>query len=285
MRLRCVAFRALSLLALTSSCKREQALETASLWPDGAPGSEARASEPEVARDWWVKNVHDPSLTVVRTRSSRSTGAGVVVMPGGGHEQLVFGPEGLAPARFLAKRGVTAFVLKYRLARAEGSPYSMDHAVADAARAVRWVRHHASRYGVKPERVGVMGWSAGGELAATVSYGDMGGDPGAADPMDRLSARPNFQIAIYPGPAGIPESVPHDAPPAFFLAANDDADAAEAVAHLLRLYRRAERPVELHLFSRGGHAFNMGERAELQAIRHWPDRLTEWLEASGLVGG
>lgn len=253
------------------------------LWPGGAPGSEGRRSEAEVARDWWVKNVHDPSLTVFRADRARSTGAAVIILPGGGHERLVFGPEGIAPAQFLARRGMTSFVLKYRLARAEGSTYSLDDATADTARAVRWVRQHAGRYGIEPDRVGIMGWSAGGELAAMVSYGDTRGDAAAKDPIDRRDARPSFQIAIYPGPAGIPDALPEDAPPAFFLGANDDPHAAGPLVRLVQLYQRAERPVELHLYSRGGHAFNMGERSELESIRRWPERLLEWLRGADLI--
>src|SRR4051812_34085628 len=147
MRLQSLALRALSMLAVASGCEREP--EVVPLWPEGAPGSEARRTEPELAKDWWVDNIHHPSLSIFAAKSARSKGAAVIVMPGGGHQKLVYGPEGVDPARALAKHGVTAFVLKYRLAHAEGSPYTLEqHTRADALRAVRWVRHHAARYGV-----------------------------------------------------------------------------------------------------------------------------------------
>lgn len=254
------------------------------LWPDGAPGSEHRRHEPEVAKDWWVANVHHPSLTVVRPKLGTATGAAVIVIPGGGHSQLVFEPEGMAPARYLARHGVTAFALKYRLANEKGSSYRVEeHALADVRRAVRWVRSRASSYGIDPARVGVMGWSAGGELAALVSYGASASEPAATDPIDRLSARPNFQIVIYPGPRGVPPELPPDAPPAFFLTAGDDQPAAETIGRLWQLYQTRGVPVEVHVYERGGHAFNMGTRSEIQAIRRWPERLTEWLEVRGLA--
>jgi acetyl esterase/lipase len=265
------------LLLVVGGCKSERA-EAQLLWPEGAPGSESRQNEPERAQDWWVKNVHRPSLTVFKPRLGTANGAAVVIVPGGGHEQLVFEPEAVAPARFLAKQGLTAFALKYRLAREQNSPYSvMEHARADCLRAIRWVRAHAAEYRIDPQRVGVMGWSAGAELAALASYGEASGEPSANDPIDRHSARPDFQIAIYPGPLGVVERLPADAPPAFLLAASDDEQVASTVRRLLGLYQEASLPVEVHLFAKGGHAFNMGERSDNPAIRHWPDRLADWL--------
>lgn len=280
---RAAVLQLLSLLVGPLACSSDTG-EVVALWPAGAPGSEQRRHEPEVAKDWWVANVHHPSLTIVRPKLGSATGAAIILIPGGGHEQLVFGPEGLDPARYLARHGVTAFALKYRLANEKGSAYSVEeHALADVRRAVRWVRSRASTYGVDPARVGVMGWSAGGELAALVSYEPSSIEPAATDPIDRLSARPNFQIVIYPGPRGVPAELPRDAPPAFFLAASDDVPAAETIGRLWELYRTRGVPVEVHLFERGGHAFNMGSRSQLRAIRRWPERLTDWLELRGLA--
>lgn len=275
--------KVLSLLVGSSACSSDPA-EVVALWPGGAPGSEQRRHEPEVAKDWWVANVHHPSLTVVSPRLGTATGAAVIVIPGGGHQQLVFEPEGMQPARFLARHGVTAFALKYRLANEKGSSYTVEeHARNDVRRAVRWVRSQAKSYGIDPERVGVMGWSAGGELAALVSYAANPADPSAKDPIDRLSSRPNFQIVIYPGPRGVPERLPPDVPPAFFLAASDDVPAAQTIGRLLALYQAAGVPVEAHLYETGGHAFNMGERSRILAIQRWPQRLSEWLEVRGLA--
>lgn len=254
------------------------------LWPGGAPGFEARRDEPEQAQDYWVKNIHNPSITAFLPPRDKATGAAVVVCPGGGHRLLVYEAEGVEAARFLNGIGVAAFVLKYRLGREEGSPYAIEtHALADGQRAIRLVRSRAAEWGVDPARVGILGFSAGGEVASMVAYAPGAGDPDAADPVDRLGSRPDFQALVYPGPLGIPETIPPDAPPAFLLVANDDRGAARVVADLFRKYREARLPVEAHVFARGGHAFNMGKRSKLATLRKWPDRLADWMADSGIL--
>ena len=258
--------------------------EVIPLWPNGAPGSEARRTEPEQAKDYWVKNIHNPSLTVFLPPKEKANGTAVVICPGGGHRELVFNAEGVEPAQYLAKLGVTAFALKYRLAREPGSPYSLEKDVAaDIRRAMRLVRSHARDWGLDPERIGIMGWSAGGEVAAMVAYRPTPGDAEAADPIERVSAKPNFQIIIYPGGYGVPETVPADAPPAFFLAANDDVGAARTITTLFERYRQAGVPAEVHLYTEGHHAFNMGNRSNLVSIRSWPQRMADWLTDRGLL--
>jgi acetyl esterase/lipase len=130
-----------------------------------------------------------------------------------------------------------------------------------------------------------MGWSAGGELAAMVAYGAVAGDPASPDPIERVSARPSFQIVIYPGDHGVPDSVPPDAPPAFFLAANDDIGPARTITVLLDKYRQAGISAEVHLYAEGQHAFNMGRRSKLTSIRTWPQRMADWLSDRGLLSG
>ena len=193
------------------------------LWPNGAPGFESRRNEPEIAKDYYIRNINNPSLTAYLPSKERATGAAVVICPGGGHRLLVFKAEGEDPGRYLAGLGIAAFALKYRLPREEGSPYSLEkHPREDGLRAMRLVRSHAQEWGIDPKRIGIMGFSAGGEVVSWVTFTPNDGDPNAADPIDRLSARPNFVIMIYPGPLGIPSSVSSDAPPAFLAAANDD---------------------------------------------------------------
>lgn len=257
--------------------------EVIPLWPEGAPGSEARRHEPEKAQDWWVKNIHHPSLTVVRPAPGKANGAAVVVFAGGGHRELVFPPEGLEPAQWLAGHGVTAFAVKYRLAREPGSPYSLqDHAAADARRAMRLVRHHATEFGIDPQRIGIMGWSAGGELAAMVSFGKHAGSPDAADPVDRVSCRPDFHLSIYPGPLGFPWGEMSDqTPPTLFICALDDAFHAAPILSVLPKFMALGIPAEAHLYAAGGHGFNMGQRSELVSIRNFPDRMSEWLHDGG----
>lgn len=141
------------------------------LWENGAPGFESRKDEPEQAKDYWVKNIHNPSITVFLPPKVNATGTGVIVIPGGGHRELVYNAEGREPAEFLNKLGVAAFVLKYRLAREPGSPYDLKvHPAQDCYRAIRTVRSRSKEWGVDPGRIGVLGFSAGGEVAASVAY-------------------------------------------------------------------------------------------------------------------
>jgi acetyl esterase/lipase len=248
------------------------------LWPKGAPGFENRRNEPEQAKDYWVKNIHNPSLTVFLPSAGKANGAAVVICPGGGHRLLVYTAEGVEPAKYLNNLGVTVFVLKYRLGRDTLSPYKIDvHAKQDGYRAMRLVRSKAAEYGLDTNRIGMMGFSAGGEVVDMVAYGEGKGDPAARDPIDRLNAKPKFVIQIYPGPLYIPDVIPADAPPAFLLAANDDPCCAVPVVSLLQKYRDARVPIEVHIFTQGGHGFNMGNRSKLQSISTWPQRMADWL--------
>lgn len=254
------------------------------LWPNGAPGFESRRNEPELAKDYWIRNINNPSITAYLPPKEKATGAAVVICPGGGHRLLVFKAEGEDPARYLASLGIAAFALKYRLPREEGSPYSLEkHPREDGQRAMRLVRSRAREWGIDTNRIGIMGFSAGGEVVSFVTFTPSDGDSNAADPIDRLSARPNFVIMIYPGPLGIPSSVAPDAPPAFLVAANDDQCCSGPTVKLLQAYRDAKAPVEAHIFARGGHGFNMGYRSQLLTLKGWPQRLADWLADNGIL--
>jgi acetyl esterase/lipase len=253
-------------------------LQVVPLWPNGAPGFEDRRNEPEQAQDYWVKNIHNPSIAVFPAPAEKANGCAVLICPGGGHRTVNFPPEGEAPAKFLNNLGVTAFVLKYRLGREKDSPYKVEvHPKQDAYRAMRLVRSRADEWHVDPTRLGILGFSAGGEVVSMVAYEPGDGDPNAADPIDRANGRPDFQMVVYPGPLGIPDTVPKDAPPAFFVVADDDKGHVEPVVKLLSEYRAAGAPIEVHIYARGGHAFNMGYRTPLVTLQHWPDRMADWL--------
>jgi acetyl esterase/lipase len=252
------------------------------LWEKGAPGFENRRNEPELAKDYWVRNVHNPSLTVFLPPKDKATGAAVVVCPGGGHRLLVYTAEGIDPAKFLNNLGVAVFVLKYRLGRDTLSPYKIDvHAKQDGFRAMRLVRSRAAEFGIDTNRIGLMGFSAGGEVVDMVAFDKGKGDPNATDPVDRQSSKPAFIVQIYPGP--LPDVVPSDAPPAFLLAANDDPCCSVPVMQLLQRYRDAKVPVEAHLFTQGAHGFNMGQRSKLKSINTWPQRLADWLSDNNIL--
>lgn len=254
------------------------------LWEKGAPGFEDRKDEPEQAQDWWVRNVHNPSVAVFLPPKDRANGAAVVICPGGGHRNLVYNSEGVDAARYLNSIGVAAFVLKYRLSREENSPYSLDiHPRQDGYRAMRLVRSKAKEFGIDPHRLGIMGFSAGGEVVSMVAYGSGEGDPKASDPIDRVNGRPDFQILVYPGPLGIPDEIPSDAPPAFLTVANDDKCCLNPTMKILTGYQKAGVKVEAHIYAYGGHAFNMGHRSNLITFQTWPQRLTAWFQDNGLL--
>jgi len=275
---------AISCICLLVSALSAQVSQEIPLWSNGAPGFESKRSEAPIARDYWVRNIHNPSITVYLPAKEKATGAAVVVCPGGGHRELVFKAEGDEPARYLADIGVAAFVLKYRLGREEGSPYSIEkHARQDGERAMRLVRSRAKEWGLDPARIGMMGFSAGGEVVSMVAFSRGEGDAQSTDPIDRLSCHPNFIIMIYPGPLFIPERVGPDAPPAFLLAANDDKCCSSPILKLLQAYRDAGIPAEAHIYAQGNHAFNMGNRSQLLSIRGWPQRLTDWLNDSHIL--
>ena len=255
------------------------------LWPNGAPGFESRRNEPEQAKDYWVRNIHNPSVTVFPAPKERANGAAVLIVPGGGHRELVFKAEGVEPAKYLNDLGVTCFVLKHRLARETNSPYSLQvHPRQDAQRAIRVIRSRASEWNLDTNRIGALGFSAGGEVVAMLVYSASAVDPNAPDPTDRMNCRADFQVSIYPGPLGIPAGpLPDDVPPAFFLVANDDNSHVGPVLGQLEKYRQAKRPVEVHLYARGGHGFNLGNRSKLTSIKTWPQRMADWLGDSGFL--
>ncbi|MCA9194454.1 MAG: alpha/beta hydrolase [Planctomycetales bacterium] len=270
----------LGIMGLASFCNAQSSSTVIPLWSAGAPGFESRRDEPERAESYWVKNIHNPSLTAFLPEASKATGAAVIICPGGGHRELVFNAEGVQAAEYLVKQGVAAFALKYRLAREEDSPYQIDvHAKQDGQRAVRLVRARCQEFGIDPNRVGMLGFSAGGEVVSMVSYAsDHEAAPNALDPIDRQSALPSFQMLVYPGPLGIPEALPEFAPRAFMLVAGDDMGAARNIVDLVPKFRAIGVPYEVHIFARGGHAFNMGNRSKLNTLSDWPQRMTDWMQ-------
>jgi acetyl esterase/lipase len=253
------------------------------LWPNGAPGFEDRKDIPEQANSYAVKNVNNPSLTVFLPPKEKANGAAVILCPGGGFTELEYVPEGVDAAKYFNSIGVAAFVLKYRLPRESGSVYNLAiQPRQDGQRAMRVVRSRAAEWGVDPNRIGMVGFSAGGEVVSMTAFTDNAGDPNASDPIEKVSARPDFISHIYPGPLGIPQTLPANAPPDFLLVADDD-DHTEATLRIFRLYRAAKIPAEFHVFAKGGHGFNMGARSKLTTIKNWPQRFTDWMTDSGYL--
>ncbi|MDB5009847.1 MAG: alpha/beta hydrolase [Mucilaginibacter sp.] len=247
------------------------------LWPNGAPGFEKRRNEPEKG-DKYISNVHNPTITIFSPPKGKSNGAAVVILPGGGHRILVIHSEGYDPARYLTTLGITAIVVKYRLARDTNSPYKIEvNGKEDGYRAMRLVRSNAAKWGIDSNRIGLMAFSAGGEIANLIAFQSGKGNVQAADPVDRLNGKPNFLMMIYPGPLGVPEIIPPDAPPAFMLAADDDPCCAVPVVSLLQKYREAKVPIEVHIYAKGGHGFHMAQDSKLQSLKSWRRSLFYWL--------
>jgi acetyl esterase/lipase len=226
--------------------------------------------------------VHRPSITVYAP-TGKASGAGVLVMPGGGHRELWVDHEGHAVARWLSEHGVAAFVLKYRLARQDGSTYSVEgHALPDAQRALRTIRARAKEWQVDPARLGVLGFSAGGELAGLTAERGVDADPKLAAPVDRESSRAAFQVLIYPGRA---DSIAPSAksPPAFLLCGeNDRPDISQGLAKVYLRFKEVGVSAELHILAGAGHGF--GARASNRgATARWLELVRGWLDGNGFL--
>ena len=252
------------------------------LWPHGAPGSEARVAEPEKTDASNVTNVHNPSITPF-IPASDATGTAVIIAPGGGHSKLCLGHEGYALAEWFRDHGIAAFVLKYRLAREKDSAYTIqDHAMADTRRAIRTVRSRAKEWGIRPDRIGIIGFSAGGELAAFAAMKSDAGNAAAADPIEHAGSRPDFQALIYPGTSNL-FTVEKGMPPVFIACGyGDRPDIAEGMASLYLKYKASGVKAELHIYSNAGHGFGY-RPGTTTAAGAWPFRFREWLDDSGLL--
>jgi endo-1,4-beta-xylanase len=257
------------------------------LWPNGAPGSEGRTEQEIVQRsangERSVFRVHRPSITPYLPPRDKATGAAVLVIPGGGHRVLAIEHEGYNVAQELCEHGIAAFVLKYRLARETNSTYRVEvEALTDTQRALRLVRSRAQEWGVDPARLGVMGFSAGGELAAFASMKFDSGIQSATDEVDHQSSRPAFQALIYPGSSRKIEPV-KESPPVFLACAyNDRQDIAEGLAEVYLRFKRAGVPAELHIYGSGGHGFGV-RTGNRKPVGSWLTRFEEWLGDSGFL--
>ena len=288
---RCFALGLFALL-VASRCLAAENRPVVPLWANGAPGSEARKSEPEKVTGSNVSNIHHPSLTVYLPSKDQATGAAVIVAPGGGHQRHAIQHEGYNVAQYLADHGVAAFILKYRLARDDANPdgapqpYTVDRdALADAQRAFRLVRSRAQEWGVRPDAIGIIGFSAGGEVALLAATRGADGKPDAADAIDRQSARANFYSLIYPG--GLPRTdieITKETPPVFLSAGyGDRQNISEGLAEFYLKCKRAGALAELHMYAGAGHGFGVRDTNKSPSGA-WIARFHEWMADRKFLG-
>jgi len=257
------------------------------LWKGDAPGSEGvedieRVEDLRPAGDprgpsRRIYDVSVPTLTWYPAPPEKATGTAVIVCPGGAFRRLAVDHEGHDAAKWLNTLGVTAAVLKYHVGKQGNNADPAPLAVADGKRAVRLVRSKAGELKIHPNRIGMMGFSAGAFLIAGLMSDMDDGDPKAADPIDHLSCRPDFAALIYGGTGGLNEkNITKDLPPVFMVQAANDSIANEQYARLWTNLYRAKVSAELHIFATGGHGFGLGVRGG--SVTAWPGLFANWLK-------
>jgi acetyl esterase/lipase len=255
--------------------------QVVNLWPGVAPGSERWTQKERTVENTplgtVVFNVVTPTLTAYLPEQAKATGTGVIIAPGGAFVALAIDLEGNNVARWFQERGIAAFVLKYRIIekRQEGIPagLNMDEAgkygLADGIQALKVVRQHAAEWGVAPDRIGFMGFSAGAMVTSGVLL------------QNDAAARPNFAAMIYGGPFGKMPVIPAKLPPMFLAWAQDDDVAREPVVKFYDALKSAGHKPEVHIFSAGGHGFGMKKQGT--SSDRWIDEFYYWLEAQGFT--
>ena len=272
------------------------------VWPGKVPGDygtigpeRVRAPSDAPTKDAkWITNVTKPTITVFQPAKGKNTGAAMVICPGGGYWNLAWDLEGEEVAAWLNTVGMTGIVLKYRVPRRPGQPEPLPAPgpLLDSQRAVSLVRSRAREWEIDPNRIGIVGFSAGGHLAVmtATNFDKRAYEP--IDDIDKVSCRPNFAVAVYPGYL-LPEDedtdvlapyirIPAGTPPIFLVHASDDPESGpeHSVAMYLAL-KRAGVPSELHVYTAGGHGF--GVRKSSRPCSTWPERCVAWLRSQGVL--
>jgi acetyl esterase/lipase len=272
---------------------------TVDLWPGEAPGEKGPVGEEKdmtkptenlVAGKRVIRlgNVSKPTLTLTRPPKEKDTGATVVIFPGGAYHILALDLEGTEVAEWLNSIGVSAAVVKYRVPRRTGRE---KHAapLEDAQRALGLMRANAKEWGIDPNRIGVLGFSAGGHLAAALCATPQR-TYAAVDDTDKLSCRPDFSVLVYPGYLTVKEdgdkvaadvSVTTNTPPTFLVMSQDDGVRVENVLHYFLALKQAKIPSELHVYPTGGHGY--GLRRNDHFVTTWPDRAADWMRSRKLL--
>lgn len=270
------------------------------LWPATPPGETnalpaekdmTKPGEGLVAGQRVIRlgNVSKPTMTLFRAPQDKDTGAGVIVLPGGGYNILAWDLEGTEVCAWLNSIGVNAVLVKYRVPKRPGLDRHAP-ALQDAQRAFSLVRSRAGEFGIDPSRLGVLGFSAGGHLSAALSASAATRTYPLVDTADRISCRPDFSVLIYPayltlkdqGDKINPETaVTSNTPPAFIAMTQDDPVRVESALFYSVALKQAGVPFELHIYPKGGHGY--GLRRNENPVTAWPDRAAEWMRARGLL--
>ena len=307
----CVVFGVCGLSAQTAVWQPTAGHTQVAIWPGAAPDAQPVVKPESVETDtdpkelvagkpWvYISNVSRPTMTVYSPKG-KNTGAAVVVFPGGGYEELAIDLEGTEACDWLTAKGITCVLLKYRVPAPRSGPYwgaypQSPIALEDAQRTLGLVRFHAAEWHIDPHKIGVMGFSAGGHLVAAMSV-HFDRLYTTVDAADKVSCRPDFAVAIYPGhlsfgdeslktPKLNPDIASHitrQAPPTFLLQNEDDHvdNVNDSLVYYIAL-KNAGVPVEIHLYAQGGHAFGL-RRTKLPVTR-WPELVETWLGTIGMI--
>ena len=307
----CVVFGVCGLSAQTAVWQPTAGHTQILIWPGAAPDAQPVVKPESVETDtdpkelvagkpWvYISNVSRPTMTVYSPKG-KNTGAAVVVFPGGGYEELAIDLEGTEACDWLTAKGITCVLLKYRVPAPRSGPYwgaypQSPIALEDAQRTVGLVRFHAAEWQIDPHKIGVTGFSAGGHLVAAMSV-HFDRLYTTVDAADKVSCRPDFAVAIYPGhlsfgdeslktPKLNPDIASHitrQTPPTFILQNEDDHvdNVNDSLVYYIAL-KNAGVPVEIHLYAQGGHAFGL-RRTKLPVTR-WPELVETWLGTIGMI--
>ena len=286
----------LAFFALASVALAAEARQTLEVWSAAAPGEKGdlgpekwepvpKGENPPITR---LTNVTKPTVAIYSPPKDKNSGTAVLICPGGGYHILAMNHEGEDVAAWLNSIGVTGILLKYRVPARKGQPRHLAP-VQDAQRALSLVRSQAKQLDIAPDRIGILGFSAGGNLAAIATTNDDQRQYEALDDVDKASCRPDFAVLLYPawlakedGKGLMPEvRVSARTPPTFFVHAGNDKIAAESSILMHLALRQAKVPTELHVFAEGGHGFGM--RTSAHAISGWPKLCEGWLRSQKLI--
>lgn len=292
------------MLILLAAFKFSAAQNTVKLWPNGAPGNNECPQPEETFNGKMVRFVSEPTLTIYPADKTKNTGAAIVICPGGGYFIEAMDHEGYQYAEYLQSHGITGIVLKYRL------PYGHHEIpMADVQHAIRTARYNAAAWAIDPGKIGVSGFSAGGHLASTAATHFDKGKPSSADPIEKVSCRPDFAVLVYPvitfdehwGHMGSRENligknhdlklieyfsnerqVTAETPKTFLVLADDDqtVDPKNSIEFYSALKEKGI-PAELHIFREGGHGFGMTKKGKPHD--QWPEMLMDWMKAEKIV--